>query len=106
MTQETTAQISEGHITSEALEEWEKRISVKLRIGNIFNQYVSKEAVRNYAWGIGDPNPLWLDEDYAKKTRYKKLLPLPTGSTAFSQPGCSRACLEFMPFTQGMTGLS
>jgi acyl dehydratase len=77
MTEETTAQISEGQITDEALKEWEKRIGVNLRIGNIYNQYVSREAIRNYAWGIGDPNPLWLDEEYAQKTRYKSLVAPP-----------------------------
>ena len=49
MTEEATAQISEGQITNEALKEWEKRIGVNLRIGNIYNQYVSREAIRNYA---------------------------------------------------------
>jgi len=77
MTEEATAQISEGQITNEALKEWEKRIGVNLRIGNIYNQYVSREAIRNYAWGIGDPNPLWLDEEYAQKTKYRSLVAPP-----------------------------
>ena len=74
MTEVGAAKISEGLITSEALEEWKERIGVKLRIGNIFNQFVSREAIRNYALGIGDVNPLWRDEDYAKKTRYKGIV--------------------------------
>ena len=71
------AKISEGFITNEALEEWKQRIGVKLRIGNVFNQYVSKEAIRNYVLGIGDINPLWQNEDYAQKTRYKGLVAPP-----------------------------
>ena len=71
------AQMSEGLITNEALEEWKQRIGVSLRIGNIFNQLASKEAIRNYALGIGDVNPLWQDEDYAQKTRYKSLVASP-----------------------------
>jgi acyl dehydratase len=74
MTEVGVAKISEGLVTSEALEEWKERIGVKLRIGNIFNQFVSREAIRNYALGIGDVNPLWRDEDYAKKTRYKGIV--------------------------------
>lgn len=71
------AQMSEGVITNEALEEWKKRIGVSLRVGNVFNQLASKEAIRNYVLGIGDVNPLWRDEDYAKKTAYKNIVAPP-----------------------------
>ncbi len=71
------AQMSEGLITNEALAEWKKRIGVSLRIGNVFNQFASKEAIRNYAFGIGDVNPLWQDEDYARKTAYKSIVASP-----------------------------
>ena len=77
MTEAGAAKISEGFITSEALEAWQERIGVKLRIGNIFNQYASKEVIRNYALGIGDVNPLWLNEDYARQTRYKSMVAPP-----------------------------
>ena len=69
MTEVSSAKMSEGRITSQALEDWKERIGVNLRIGNIFNQLASKEAIRNYALGIGDVNPLWQDEDYARQTR-------------------------------------
>jgi len=77
MANTSSAQMSEGLITNEALEEWRKRIGVSLRIGNVFNQFASKEAIRNYALGIGDVNPLWLDEKYAQKTAYKSLIAPP-----------------------------
>lgn len=73
----TEAKLSEGNITSEALAEWEKRIGVELRIGNIFNENVSYEAIRNYVNGIGDCNPLYRDQEYAKKTRYEALIAPP-----------------------------
>ena len=76
MTEVGVAKISEGLVTSEALEAWKERIGLKLRIGNIFNQFVSRDAIRNYALGIGGVNPLWRDEDYAKKTRYKGIVAL------------------------------
>ena len=50
MKEETNNQIvqmSEAAITNEALQEWNKRIGASLRIGNIFNQFVSYEAIRN-----------------------------------------------------------
>jgi acyl dehydratase len=72
------AQLAEATITSEDLEKWEKRIGLNLRIGNLFNQTVSFEAIRNYANGVGDSNPLYRDEEYARKTRYGALVASPS----------------------------
>lgn len=72
------AQMAESILTNEALEEWEERIGLKLRIGNLYNQTVSYEAIRNYVNGIGDSNPLYRDEEYAKKTRYGALVAPPS----------------------------
>src|SRR4030042_856551 len=69
--------MAEGTITNEALEDWQKRIGVDLHIGNIFNQTVSFEAIRNFVNGIGDNNPLYRDEEYAKRTRYRSLIASP-----------------------------
>jgi len=69
--------LAEGVITDEALREWEDRIGLDLRISNIFNRTVSYEAIRNYVNGIGDNNPLYRDEEYASKTRYKRLVAPP-----------------------------
>ncbi len=77
MREVSAAKVSEGLITSEALGVWKERIGVKLRVGNIFNQLASKEAIRNYALGIGDVNPLWLNEDYAEQSRYKSIVASP-----------------------------
>ncbi len=74
---EGTVQLSEGLITDEALEEWKKRIGAKLRIGNIFNELVCRDSLRKFADGIGDPNPLWREDDYAAKTRYGKVIAPP-----------------------------
>lgn len=69
--------LSEGIISEEALEQWKGRIGMKLRIGNVFNQLASYEAIRNYVNGIGDPNPLYRDRDYARTTRYGRLIAPP-----------------------------
>ena len=63
------AQLAEGALTDETLTDWENRIGLELRIGNVFNQTVSYEAIRNFANGIGDVNPLYRDADYAQKTK-------------------------------------
>ncbi len=74
---EFVAPMAEGTISNEALGDWESRVGAKLRIGNLFNQTVSYEAIRNYVNGIGDSNPLYRDEEYARSTRYGSLIAPP-----------------------------
>jgi acyl dehydratase len=71
------AAVSQSDLTSERLIEWENRIGVEFRISNIFNQLASYEAIRNFANGIGDVNPLYRDPEYAKKTKYGALIAHP-----------------------------
>lgn len=71
------AELPEGVISDEELKKLEGLIGKNLRVNNIFNQLASKEAIRNFANGIGDPNPLWRDEEYADKTRYGRIVAPP-----------------------------
>ncbi|NIN52713.1 MAG: acyl dehydratase [Nitrososphaeria archaeon] len=63
------SELGDGLITEEALEEFRSRIGAKFRVRQ-FNELASKDAIRKFADGIGDPNPLWRDEEYVEKTRY------------------------------------
>ncbi|MBA4603404.1 MaoC family dehydratase N-terminal domain-containing protein [Thermoactinomyces mirandus] len=44
---------------------------------------VEKGAIRKFADAIGDSNPIYRDEEYAKKTRYGKIIAPPTFSRTF-----------------------
>jgi acyl dehydratase len=44
---------------------------------------VEKDAVRKFAEAIGDPNPLYVDEEVAKKSYYGRLLAPPTFPRTF-----------------------
>jgi acyl dehydratase len=44
---------------------------------------VEKDAVRKFAEAIGDPNPLYVDEEAAKASRYGRLLGPPTFPRTF-----------------------
>ncbi len=44
---------------------------------------VEKGAVRKFAEAIGDPNPLYIDEEAAKESRYGRLLAPPTFPRTF-----------------------
>ncbi|MFH1486855.1 MAG: MaoC family dehydratase N-terminal domain-containing protein, partial [Chloroflexota bacterium] len=70
--------LHEGKITQEGLDKLKAIEGTKLRIPHIFNDLASKTAIRNFANGIGDPNPLWRDEAYAGKTRYGRIIAPPS----------------------------
>ncbi|NQT67949.1 MAG: MaoC family dehydratase N-terminal domain-containing protein [Desulfobacteraceae bacterium] len=76
-TEKQIAQISENVLTDENLTEWKKRVGLEFRIGNIFNQTASYEAIRNFSYGIGDSNPLHSDINYATGTNYGALIASP-----------------------------
>lgn len=75
---EELAEVPEGLITEEALAKYRERIGMKLRIGNIYNQYVTPDSIRHFVDGIGDPNPLYRNREYAQKTRYGELIAPPS----------------------------
>jgi acyl dehydratase len=38
---------------------------------------LTRDAIRHFAWGIGDDNPLWLDREYAAHSRWGSLIAPP-----------------------------
>jgi len=70
---EASIKLPEGAITEQSLRELVKQIGFRLYCNEIhtyFNSEVTKDSIRHFVNGIGDTNPLWVDEDYAKKSRY------------------------------------
>lgn len=60
------------------LENMRKKIGLKMRLeGYVNNEEVTKYAIRRFVDGVGDINPLWRDEGYARKTRYGRLVAPP-----------------------------
>ena len=55
-----------GEITEERLAEAAALIGQPLRRSRLqWIETATRDAIRHFAWGVGDDNPLWLDEDYA-----------------------------------------
>ena len=54
-------------------------------LSNGFSWYTeaTRDAIRHYAMGLGDENPLWSNEEYAKKTRYGGIIAPPQFPQAF-----------------------
>lgn len=66
-------------ISDKELDELRQRIGVK--ITKTVEPWITEanvDAIRHYALGIGDDNPLWLDPEYARKTRYGGIIAPPT----------------------------
>ena len=66
-------------ITDEALDALRRRVNV--RIENTLEPWcheATRDAIRHYAHGIGDDNPLWCDPDYAANTRWGGIVALPS----------------------------
>ncbi len=59
--------MSWGTITEEALGAAADLIGHPLRRSRMqWIETATKDAIRHFAWGVGDNNPLWVDEDYAR----------------------------------------
>lgn len=66
-------------ITEEGLEALRKRIGVKIENTiEPWNYEATRDAIRHYAHGIGDDNPLWCDPEYAKNTKFGDIIALPS----------------------------
>ncbi len=66
-------------ITEEGLESLRKRIGVKIENTiEPWNYEATRDAIRHYAHGIGDDNPLWCDPEYAKNTKFGDVIALPS----------------------------
>ena len=76
--EEAAASLAEATLTDAWITEWEDRIGLDLRVGNVFNKNASFEAIRNFANGVGDANPLYRDEEYASKSTYGALIASPS----------------------------
>ena len=78
----------EGKISEEALAQLRSRVGMKLRIDHDSgNRNVSEETIRRFVNGTGDISSLYRDQDYAKNTRYGKLVAPPSWLYSVFQMG-------------------
>jgi acyl dehydratase len=66
-----------SRITDEMIEALRQRIGVERPIPYPYNTEASRDAIRHFAQGIGDLNPLWQDPDYAATTRWGGIIAPP-----------------------------
>lgn len=71
-------EISYAKISDDMVEKLRARTGQKSRPLNPWNQLASADAIKHWAWGIGDDNPLFINRDYAAKTKYGRVIAPPT----------------------------
>ncbi len=67
-----------GQITEKNLQAAFERFGIEMVSTDPFNEYATEDAIRHYSQGIGDTNPLYYDGEYAKKTRWGRLIAPPS----------------------------
>jgi len=70
--------LSDGKFTEEGINELRSKIGTELPLPLIFNDTATKARIRAFVDGIGDVNPLFRDESYAKNTRYGRIVAPPS----------------------------
>lgn len=64
-------------VTDEDIDRMRVRIGTEVPIQDPYNRVATADAIRHYAYGIGDDNPLFCDEAYARKTRWGTIIAPP-----------------------------
>jgi aspartate racemase len=71
---------------NEFIEKSRKLTGQNIRERETWNTQVTAQAIRHFAYGISDDNPLWLDVEYARKSGYDRLVAPPTFLTSVLYP--------------------
>ena len=74
----TTASAGGPAITDEVVESYRSRVGKFEPIKRQWHTEASRDNIRHWAEAIGDDNPLWIDPEYAAKTKYGVILAPPS----------------------------
>lgn len=66
-----------ARITPEQIEKLRGRIGYTIGYSYRWNDVATPDAIRHFAHGVGDDNPLWCDPSYAEETRWGTLVAPP-----------------------------
>jgi acyl dehydratase len=87
-------------ILDEEIAEVRQLIGKRLRIPQ-WNHEASIDTIRHYAYGLGDDNPLWCDEDYAQRSRFGGIVAPPTFPYSVFPAGIGPGLPGLQPFQAG-----
>lgn len=72
-------------LIDQGLEKYRRKMVGSILRPQLGNETATKDAIRHFADGLGDPNPLWRDEDYGRNSVHKGLLAPPAFLNAVSE---------------------
>jgi hypothetical protein len=87
-------------VTDEAIARAREMIGQELRIEQ-YNHEATFDSIRHYAFGIGDDNPLWCDEQYAASGPNGIMVAPPTFLYSVFAPGIAPSLEGLQPFQAG-----
>ena len=83
---ESKGPVHTGRASEEELARLRSKIGMRVEINEPpYLTEVSRDAVRHWAWAIGDKNPLYFDDAYAKKAGFGGIISPPSMLYAFSR---------------------
>jgi acyl dehydratase len=53
-------------------------VTVEKSLTTQYNEEATRDTIRHYAWGTTDLNPLWLNEEYGRRSRFGQIVAPPT----------------------------
>ncbi len=65
-------------ITDEEIAKLKNNLGIKLPVTKQFNKCATIDTISHFVYGVGDENPLFCDEEYARKTRWGGVIAPPT----------------------------
>ena len=86
----TIDQNVDSKLTDEIIAKYRARIGEVTPITEAWNSEATYDTIRHFANGIGDDNPLWNDEEYAKGTPYGDMIAPPSFLFTCNQGPLSR----------------
>lgn len=91
----TSRQGAFGKITPEMVADARARVGKEMSPLQPYVEMANKDAIRHWAEGLGDMNPLWVDEAYARKTRWGDIIAPPTMVFCLSRNFCAASMRGF-----------
>ena len=84
-----------GKITPEMVAEAHARVGKELSPLQPYVEMANKDAIRHWAEGLGDMNPLWVNEAHARTTRWGDIIAPPTMVFCLSRNFCAASMRGF-----------
>lgn len=84
-----------GKITPEMVSDAKERVGKELSPLQPYVEMANKDAIRHWAEGLGDMNPLWVDEAHARKSRWADIIAPPTMVFCLSRNFCAASMRGF-----------